>query len=229
MAATLKKARVLALPHDTTYSLVHSFYAGSLLDGGGHHCVNCGRLITQVAIVENAGGSRFEVGLDCAQTLAGIAGSGELEAAAEGFQVLAALRASIKTHTKKLGTVPVLQVQALLDGELVVEGQVKPGGQVLFRQYVSPARYEAIIKPGCPQLADVAILAAPTVHGTRESGLKRADWIQYQGRPLRVLDVRPNLRFAGSAYRQTLLIQQVRQELTIEELEQPGPFAAPAQ
>lgn len=57
----------------TTYKLIDTFYL-SVEDGGGTCCQNCGRLITNIATVEDASGKRFSIGLDCAGTLTGIKG-----------------------------------------------------------------------------------------------------------------------------------------------------------
>jgi len=59
-----------SLPIDTTYSIVESFYKS--LEDGGDICNNCGKLISNVAVIKNANGNTFNVGLDCASTLSGI-------------------------------------------------------------------------------------------------------------------------------------------------------------
>lgn len=58
------------LPIDTTYSIVESFYKS--LEDGGDICNNCGKLISNVAIIKDAKGVAYHVGLDCASTLSGI-------------------------------------------------------------------------------------------------------------------------------------------------------------
>lgn len=57
------------LPLDHKYKIVGFDYAGSILDGGGAQCENCGRIIVNLAYVENEQGKKYTVGCDCAETL----------------------------------------------------------------------------------------------------------------------------------------------------------------
>jgi hypothetical protein len=69
--ATTKRVIKRNLPVDTTYELVESFYI-SLADGGCS-CDNCGRLISNVAVVKDQKRNKqYSVGMDCAGTLTGI-------------------------------------------------------------------------------------------------------------------------------------------------------------
>jgi hypothetical protein len=76
--ATTKKTIKRNLPIDTTYTLVESFYRS--LEDGGCSCDNCGRLISNIAVVkDNTRGVQYNVGMDCAGTLTGIQGNYEFE------------------------------------------------------------------------------------------------------------------------------------------------------
>ena len=57
------------LPLDHKYRIIGFDYCGSILDGGGSTCDNCNRIIVNIATVETEEGKRFDVGLDCAETL----------------------------------------------------------------------------------------------------------------------------------------------------------------
>lgn len=65
------------LPTDVEYELIESYYM-SMENGGGEICQNCGRFITNVAIVQSKYGS-FHIGMDCAATLTGIKDSFSFE------------------------------------------------------------------------------------------------------------------------------------------------------
>ncbi len=54
---------------DHRYRIISFDYCGSILDGGGTTCDNCGRIIVNIATVETEQGKKYTVGLDCAETL----------------------------------------------------------------------------------------------------------------------------------------------------------------
>lgn len=60
------------LPINDIYKIVDSYYLGSLADGNGCACDNCNKIITNVAVIENKQGVKYNVGLDCAETLSGL-------------------------------------------------------------------------------------------------------------------------------------------------------------
>ena len=64
---TPKKAARRNLPHDTSYRFLHAFATGGIENGCP--CDNCGKLLSQVAVVESAEGKQYQVGMDCAATL----------------------------------------------------------------------------------------------------------------------------------------------------------------
>jgi hypothetical protein len=73
-------ANKYALTHDTEYSLMDMWYAGSMMDGNGSSCDNCGKLITNMAEVKDLkSGKQYIVGQDCAETLTGIGKTEEWE------------------------------------------------------------------------------------------------------------------------------------------------------
>jgi len=53
---------------------------GSLKDGNGEYCQNCGQFITNVAIVESEDRELFRIGLDCMETIVNMLPSEKLEA-----------------------------------------------------------------------------------------------------------------------------------------------------
>lgn len=57
------------LPINDIYNLIDSYYTGAILDGGGTCCENCNKIITNVAVLQNKEGNKYNVGLDCAETL----------------------------------------------------------------------------------------------------------------------------------------------------------------
>lgn len=59
-----------SLPITTTYEIIGSRYT-SIEDGGGC-CENCGKAITNIAIIKSKEGRIYNVGMDCAATLSGI-------------------------------------------------------------------------------------------------------------------------------------------------------------
>lgn len=61
------------------YKLIDIEY-GTVEDGAGEHCQNCGNFITNVAIVEREDGERFRIGLDCMNTIINMSPSEKQEA-----------------------------------------------------------------------------------------------------------------------------------------------------
>jgi hypothetical protein len=98
-----KVARQFALSHDLSYELIESYYTGSLIDGGGTSCQNCGKVITSVAVVRDSAGVKHTIGMDCAATLAGLPGSLPFEAAQEAVSYAKKLRAALKRFFAEFG------------------------------------------------------------------------------------------------------------------------------
>jgi hypothetical protein len=70
---TTKKHIQRNLPIDTSYKLIESYY--SSIEESGCSCDNCGRLISNIAVVQDTKrGVQYNVGMDCAGTLTGIKG-----------------------------------------------------------------------------------------------------------------------------------------------------------
>lgn len=83
----------------TTYTIVGSNYVGL---ENGTCCDNCGRLISNLAFIENADGKEFTVGMDCAGTLAGIKDDFTFEYVHKAnFQQAKQARATILRNIKK--------------------------------------------------------------------------------------------------------------------------------
>ena len=71
-----KKVTRRNLPINTTYKLIDSYYTGGILDNP-MTCQNCGKPIANIGVVQDASGKKFDVGMDCAETLSGIDNSME--------------------------------------------------------------------------------------------------------------------------------------------------------
>ena len=69
VAIQSKQVNRYNLPIDCKYKVLGFDYCGSILDGGGSTCQNCNRIIVNIATVENEAGKKYDVGLDCAETL----------------------------------------------------------------------------------------------------------------------------------------------------------------
>lgn len=85
------------LPADK-YEIVETF---SLSEGEYITCENCGKVIRNIAIVQDSKGKKFHVGLDCAETLSGI---DEYDIAywSENFNIAKTIRAKVN-KARKLG------------------------------------------------------------------------------------------------------------------------------
>ncbi len=80
------------LPLNDNYDLIDSYYTGSIEEGGGTACANCGRMITNVAEIKTSKGEILCVGMDCAETLTNLKG---LHNASVEFAEMKAIRAKI--------------------------------------------------------------------------------------------------------------------------------------
>lgn len=85
------------LPINDTYKIIDSYYTGSLMDGGGTCCNNCNKLITNVAVIENKNGVKYNVGLDCAETLCSIS---DLYETSNNFNESKSIRAKVNKAIK---------------------------------------------------------------------------------------------------------------------------------
>lgn len=63
-----KKVIQRMLPLDVKYRLIEVTYL-SIEDGGGCSCDNCGKLITNIAHIQNDQGKNYAIGLDCLDTI----------------------------------------------------------------------------------------------------------------------------------------------------------------
>lgn len=90
------------LPINDTYKIVRSYYTGGI-ENGAESCANCNKIITNIAVIENSKNETFNVGLDCAATLSGIADSLGLWNTSANFAEAKAVRAKINKEAKKEG------------------------------------------------------------------------------------------------------------------------------
>ena len=88
------------LPINKEYKLVDSFYTGGITDNP-MSCQNCGRIIANVAVIEDEDGKKYDVGMDCAETLSQIKSSSEFNIAQNDFAEANAIRTKIKNALKK--------------------------------------------------------------------------------------------------------------------------------
>ncbi len=63
----MKKIIERSIPLNVTYTLTNKRY-GSIIDGNGCTCDNCGKLIANIATIKNAGTS-YNIGFDCLDTI----------------------------------------------------------------------------------------------------------------------------------------------------------------
>jgi hypothetical protein len=75
-----KKIREYRLPHSDKYYLL-DITRGSVIDGMGSCCDNCGALISNIAHIKNENNQHFYVGMDCAETLSSLKDSEDFESA----------------------------------------------------------------------------------------------------------------------------------------------------
>lgn len=68
----MAKFIVRNLPASERYTMVRSYHTGGLENAAC--CANCGRAIVEVAVVADSRGNQHSIGMDCAETLTGIAG-----------------------------------------------------------------------------------------------------------------------------------------------------------
>ena len=209
-----KKIAQFALPHTTAYTLVDSYHTGSLLDGGGTSCQNCGKTITNVGVVQNEAGEKFSVGMDCASTLSGISDYAVYEHS-HGFALVKNLSAGIRKDEKKYGADYYLEVSELLDGDFRIEARRKrellgkPSSEMVFRRYFKADEFTKFIQPGCPAIKGLPVTPPPTIHGTEDTAIKAGDKVTYNGVQVTVWETRPNLDNPESRYKQVLNLLRV--------------------
>lgn len=122
------------LPINTEYKIIDSFYTGGISENP-MSCDNCGKLIANVAVVENTDGDKYHVGMDCAETLSGIKDSLEFIATNNDFNEAKAIRAKINNAFKKY-TNGKLEVKNLPDGSVKLEYEDE-GNRTMVRVYVA--------------------------------------------------------------------------------------------
>lgn len=88
------------LPINKEYKLVDSFYTGGIMENP-MSCENCGRPIANVAVIEDEDGRKYDVGMDCAETLSQIKNSLEFNMAQNDFAEANAIRTKVKNALKK--------------------------------------------------------------------------------------------------------------------------------
>lgn len=102
--STKKKFIKHNLPADK-YEIVDTF---SLSEGDYIVCDNCGKVIRNVAVVKDSHGNRYNVGLDCAETLSGI-DEYDIIFWSDNFNRAKSIRAKIRSAKKKYNISPVVE------------------------------------------------------------------------------------------------------------------------
>lgn len=145
-----------ALPHDTTYTLVSSFHTGGIENGVP--CQNCGKLLSNVAVVANEAGQSFQVGMDCAATLSTV-NPFEFDNASDAFNTGKGLRSRLLAERKKYEGDSVVTAEASYDGTgIFVEAYRMRGPDgaqyrdLAFRRFVPLEVYSTVVKPLCGEL-----------------------------------------------------------------------------
>ena len=88
------------LPFDK-YSIIDSFYNDDCCN-----CENCNKALKNVAVIQNSKGSKFYVGLDCAQTLSGITDF-DIYLHENNFECAKRIRSKVNKALKLGGTLSV--------------------------------------------------------------------------------------------------------------------------
>ena len=146
-----------ALPHDTTYTLLRAFHTGGVENGVP--CQNCGKLLSHVAVVANAAGQSFQVGMDCAATLSTV-NPFEFDKATDAFNTGKAVRSKLLAHARNYaGELGVVRAEASFDGEGIFVEAFRLRGEegarfrdLMFRRFVTLEVYTAVVKPLCGEL-----------------------------------------------------------------------------
>lgn len=101
---TKKKFIKHNLPVDN-YEIIDTF---SLSEGDYIVCDNCGKVIRNIAVVQDSKGRRYNVGLDCAETLSGI-DEYDITFWSDNFNRAKSIRAKIRNAKKKYGITPIVK------------------------------------------------------------------------------------------------------------------------
>lgn len=104
------------LPINKTYKIIDSYYTGGI-ESGASVCANCGKVITNVATIESEDGEKYDVGLDCAETLSGIGNTSGFNQIVADFNESKAIRSKVNTALKK-------NPEAIIEAEIFYFGDV---------------------------------------------------------------------------------------------------------
>lgn len=183
------------LPHNTSYKFLHAFATGGVENGCP--CDNCGKLLAQVAVIESAEGKQYQVGLDCAATLATV-DPYEFEPAEHLFKEAKKTRGYLTKDLKAYGAAYAVVVALLhFKGQepyVLIEGyfQYLPGAPRLaaliygrrFTSRFSVENFERVVKP----LLGALLPVGEPLQGSAAYEAKIAELCQgdreYSSRPL---------------------------------------------
>lgn len=144
------------LPHDTRYCLVRAFHTGGIENGVP--CQNCGKLLSHVAVVSNEAGATFQVGLDCAATLATV-NPFEFDKATDAFNTGKGVRAKLLAERRKYEGAGFVTAEACSDGTGIFVQAYRMRGpeearyrDLTYRRFVAMDVYLSVVKPLCGEL-----------------------------------------------------------------------------
>lgn len=138
-----------ALPADN-YRIVDTY---SLGEDDYLVCDNCGKVIKNIAVVQNSKGNRYCVGMDCAETLSGIT-EDDIDYWNSDFERAKSIRAKVRKYTKKGATI---RVQNMMGTNSIYVDILKVENPECLGDYYSYEKVSAdFLKKYLPELAKIA-------------------------------------------------------------------------
>lgn len=116
-------------------------------------CDNCGKVIKNIAVVQNSKGKRYCVGMDCAETLSGIT-EVDIEFWNSDFVRAKSIRAKVRKYTKQGG---IVRVQNLMNTKRIYVDILKVENPTCLGDYYTYEEVgEEFLKKFLPELAKIA-------------------------------------------------------------------------
>lgn len=144
-----KKYIKYSLPADK-YEIVDTF---SLGEDDYITCDNCGKVIKNIAVVQNSKGKRYCVGMDCAETLSGIT-QDDIDYWNDSFVRAKSIRTKIRKYTKKGA---IIRVQNMMGKKNIYVDILKVENPECLGDYYSYEEVSAdFLKKYLPELAKIA-------------------------------------------------------------------------
>ena len=116
-------------------------------------CDNCGKVIKNIAVVQNSKGKRYCVGMDCAETLSGIT-EVDIDFWNSDFVRAKSIRAKVRKYTKQGG---IVRVQNLMNTNRIFVDIMKIENPTCLGDYYTYEEVgEEFLKKFLPELAKIA-------------------------------------------------------------------------